>query len=110
MVVYNDFIPFKGYIAINLFGILFARSKYKPLDDVTIQHESIHSRQCLELLGIPFYILYLLEWAFRIVQFGDIHMAYRNISFEREAYDNERNNDYNRRWYGWIKYLKLQPN
>lgn len=28
-VIYNSIIPFKGYIAINIFGILFARKEYK---------------------------------------------------------------------------------
>ena len=28
-IIYNKFIPFKGYVAINLFGIIFARKEYK---------------------------------------------------------------------------------
>lgn len=39
-VVYNKIIPFPGYKCVNIFGILFTRSKLK-LTDYT--HESIHT-------------------------------------------------------------------
>ena len=34
--------------------------------------------------------------------------AYRNISFEREAYSNEKDLSYldNRKWFAWIRYIK----
>lgn len=32
-IIYNDIIPFKGYKAINLFGIVFARKSARPLSD-----------------------------------------------------------------------------
>jgi hypothetical protein len=41
MVIVNDIIPFKGYKAINLFGIIFAREK---LNEIDINHERIHTR------------------------------------------------------------------
>lgn len=44
-----------------------------------------------ELLYIPFYIIYLLEWLIRLFLPGN---AYRNISFEKESYNNEYNFDY----------------
>lgn len=28
-IIYNKLIPFKGYVAINLFGIIFARKEYE---------------------------------------------------------------------------------
>jgi len=35
--------------------------------------------------------------------------AYRNISFEREAYDNDDNLNYikERKHYSWLKYIKI---
>ena len=57
-IVRNSIIPFNGYLAINLFGILFCR-KMAVIDAVTINHESIHSKQMLELLFIPYYIVKL---------------------------------------------------
>lgn len=103
-VIYNNIIPFPGYKAINLFGILFAR-KGSNIDDVTINHESIHTEQMKEMLYILFYIWYIIEWIIRLFKKGN---AYRNISFEQEAYDNENNLDYlkTRKHYGWFKYLE----
>lgn len=93
-IIYNNLIPFNGFIAINLFGILFVRSKAKhKLKQTTINHEMIHTAQMKELLYIPFYLIYLVEWLCKLLNHSAIE-AYRNISFEREAYENESNIDY----------------
>ena len=67
----------------------------------TINHESIHWQQQLEMLIIFFYLWYVIEWLIRLPR-GN---AYRNLSFEREAYGNENNYDYleMRRPYAWVK-------
>lgn len=106
-VVYNNLIPFKGYKAINLFGILFVR-KGSTVNDVDLNHEEIHSYQMRDLLWLFFYIWYGIEWIIRIFQYGNTHTAYRNISFEREAYENENNLSYlkTRKSYNFINYLK----
>ena len=84
-IIYNNIIPFKGFKAINLFGVLFVRKDIKtPMSDVDINHESIHSEQYKELLFIPFLVLYLLEWFIKLFIYFDSNKAYRNISFERE--------------------------
>ena len=103
-VVYNNIIPFPGFKAINLFGILFARTGSK-IDSKTINHESIHTAQMKEMLYIFFYIWYVLEWVVRLFMKGN---AYRNISFEREAYDNENNLEYldERDNFSWCKYIE----
>lgn len=94
-IIYNNIIPFKGYMAINLFGILFVRSKYKgKVDKIVINHEKIHTVQMKELLWIFFYIIYFLEYLVKIIIHGNLHTAYRNISFEKEAYINEENMNY----------------
>lgn len=105
-VIFNNIMPFPGFKAINLFGILFAR-KGSKIDDRTINHESIHTAQMKEMLYILFYIWYIIEWIIRLFMKGD---AYRNISFEREAYGNEHNMNYlnERNKFNWFKYLKRQ--
>lgn len=108
-IIYNNIIPFKGFKAINLFGILFVRSEYK-VEERTIRHESIHTAQIKELLYIFFYLWYIIEWIIRLFQCSfDFKKAYRNISFEREAYDNEFDIDYleNRERFNFGKYLKI---
>lgn len=40
-----------------------------------------------ELLYIGFYIAYLFEWLFKVLfKYPFSHKAYKDISFEREAY------------------------
>jgi hypothetical protein len=121
-------IPFpKGFAftAINLFGYFFINRKYKeelsnrPLRfERLIRHESIHTAQGKELLWVFFYLLYTLEWFFRLIQYRntqtaegkkDWQAAYRNISFEREAYANEHNPVYlkNRRLLASFRYIRI---
>lgn len=92
-VIYNRFIPFKGFKAINLFGIFFVRKEY-TIDETDIRHESIHTAQMREMLFVFFYIAYVVEWLFLLMKYHSNHKAYRNISFEKEAYDHENEPDY----------------
>lgn len=120
-IIRNKYIPFPGYKAINLFGILFVKNNAK-IDDVTINHESIHSRQFVELMALSavvliiiqwwliffapfaFYAWYAIEWLVRLPK-GN---AYRSISFEREAYTNENDMEYlsNRKHFSFMNHYK----
>ncbi len=85
-VILNNIIPFGRFGAINLFGVLFAKHTMSLTPEV-INHEEIHTRQMRELLYIPFYIVYVLEWGLRLIKNrGNFYRSYREISFEREAY------------------------
>ena len=103
-VFYNKIIPFRGFRAINLFGVLFVR-KGCEFSERVFNHEKIHTAQMKEMLYIGFYIWYAFEWVVKL--FGRCN-AYRNISFEKEAYDNEENFSYlnDRRRFAWFRYLK----
>lgn len=102
-IIYNNIIPFKGYKAINLFGILFVR-KGCIMSEVDINHEAIHTAQMEEMLYVFFYVWYIIEWVIRLLMKGN---AYKNISFEKEAYTNENNLSYlnARKMYSWFKYI-----
>jgi len=103
-IIYNNIIPFKGFAAINLFGILFVRNGITVTDEM-INHEKIHTAQIRELGFIFFYIWYAIEWLIKIIGYGTD--AYYNISFESEAYTNERNLNYlqTRKHYSFLKYF-----
>lgn len=105
-IIYNSVLPPKGFRAINLFGVVFARHG-AILTDRNIQHESIHTKQMREMLYIFFYLWYGLEWLFRLVQYRNSMTAYYNISLEREAYANDRKENYRTDRKGWafIQYL-----
>lgn len=87
-VIYNNIIPFKGFKAVNLFGVVFARESLSIIDK---NHESIHTAQMKELGYILFYIIYLIEYLILYRKYKDSDKAYRNISFEKEAYNNQDN-------------------
>lgn len=101
--VENFLIPFRGYKAITLWPFIFIREGC-PFYQVDENHEKIHGRQQLEMLIIPFYLWYLIEWVIRLFLPG---RAYKNISFEREASENEGNTSYlkHRKFWSFIKYL-----
>ena len=102
-IITQNILPPKGFLAINLFGLLFCKKDAK-INDVIVNHESIHTSQMKEMLYIPFYLWYVIEWLIKLLFKGN---AYRNISFEREAYDNQYNLNYlkERKRYNWIKRL-----
>lgn len=104
-IIYNNIIPFKGFKAINLFGIIFAR---KQLNQIDVNHENIHTAQMKELLYIGFYIWYLIEWILRLILVKDSIKAYKMISFEVEAYKEQDNLDYlrNRKHFNWYEVFK----
>lgn len=109
-VVYNKYIPFKGFLAINLFGVVFVREELKHKFTVTVEnHEEIHTKQMQELAFVGFYIWYVIEYVIRLVQYRNPKAAYRNICFEREAKDNEHDKYYpeNRRHYSFIRYIHI---
>ncbi|WP_028121862.1 hypothetical protein [Epilithonimonas tenax] len=79
---------------ITLFPFIFLKKKEYRQNKVLINHERIHLRQQLELLVIPFYIWYLSEYYINYLKYKNSDLAYRNISFEREAYENDQNLNY----------------
>ena len=79
---------------ITLFPFIILRNKDFKNNKILINHEKIHLRQQLELLIIFFYIWYVVEYYYWLVKLKNKHLAYRNISFEREAYAMEEDLNY----------------
>lgn len=108
-IIYNNLIPFKGYKAINLFGILFIR-KGCIMSDIDLNHEAIHTAQIKEMLYIFFYLWYIIEFIilFFINSSKSWNERYHQISFENEAYSNQDDLEYlnKRKHYSWIKYYE----
>ena len=95
MIIYNNKILntlsiFMNIRGITLYPFIILREEQKG-NIVLLNHERIHIAQQKELLIIGFYIQYVLEWLVRLFMKGN---AYRNISFEKEAYKNQSNLDY----------------
>ncbi|MDQ0478124.1 hypothetical protein QF004_002665 [Chryseobacterium sp. MDT2-18] len=93
---------------ITLFPFIILRKPEYRHDPILINHEKIHLRQQLELLIIFFYLWYVMEYYYRLFKLKNRDLAYRSISFEREAYAMEANPDYleNRKHWSFWKYIK----
>lgn len=104
IVVKNNIIPVKPYDAMALWPFIFVRKDTKVTEEL-LNHERIHGRQQLELLIVPFLLWYVVEFVIRIL-LGD-GKAYRNICFEREAYENENDMEYieHRSLWAFLRYL-----
>lgn len=105
VIIQSKLMP-KG-ICLNLFGTFWARDT-RWIDRYVVNHERIHTAQMRELLFIPFYILYGIEYIFRLLRYRNRSEAYRNLSFEREAYTNGNDLTYlsQRRHFAWVNYLR----
>lgn len=80
--------------AISIWPFIFLKHKYQKNDAILLNHEKIHLQQQAELLIIPFYFWYLLEYLFYRLKGYKKHAAYHSISFEREAYEHEHDLNY----------------
>lgn len=111
IVIYNNIIPVSGYIAMNLFGIIFARKKLKDKSEfyksVIFRHETIHTIQYLETLFVGFLLIYGLEYIVKLIITKSTSRAYKSISLEQDAYQYEKDEQYkkHRPLYNWVKYI-----
>lgn len=116
IIKYNDSLlrivsPFMSIKGIMLFPFIIIKERYRDipyfnkLKPILINHETIHFKQAVEMLIIPFYIFYILEWIIKLFFYGN--KSYTNLSFEREANLYEKDLEYinNRKPYSWIKYI-----
>jgi hypothetical protein len=92
------FITPKWVVAITIYPWIFSR---EVMSEETLNHERIHLTQQKELLIIPFFLLYLLEWIVRL----PFDNPYKNISFERESYRNQSNLNYLNIRTSFLKYI-----
>lgn len=106
LIVSNYLLP-KGYRGLTIFPFIFIKDILDKKNRILINHERIHIRQQIELLIFLFFILYFLEFFIRLIQYKNWDLAYRNISFEREAYANEKDLYYlkQRSFWKFLKYI-----
>ncbi|MDO5989575.1 hypothetical protein Q4Q39_19395 [Flavivirga amylovorans] len=108
MILILKYLVPNGYTGLTIFPFVFLKSKALKNHVVLINHERIHLKQQSEMLVIPFYLIYMIEFLIRLFQYKNWNLAYRNISFEREAYANEFNLVYlkHRPFWGFLNYIR----
>jgi cell division protein FtsB len=109
LIVAKYLIP-KGYRGMAVFPFVLMKYDLDKANMIFVNHEKIHLKQQKEMLILPFFIWYFLEYLFRLIQYKNKDLAYRNISFEREAYAKETDLDYlkNRSFFQFLNYIKLK--
>lgn len=105
--VVNKYLIPKGFRGLTAYPFVFFKYRMDKENPVFVNHERIHLRQQLELLILPFFIWYFLEYLILLLKYNNKNHAYRSISFEREAYTNESDLGYlkNRKLFSFYKYL-----
>ncbi len=93
----------------SIYPFIFLKNKKIERDQNLIRHELIHFEQQKELLWFFFFIWYFMEFVIKWMAYGERLKAYRNISFEREAYRYENEDDYplNRKPFAFLQYLRI---
>lgn len=91
-----------------IFPFIFVANRHLAQNPTFLNHERIHLAQVLEMLVLPFYLIYLTEFLIRFIQYHNFDLAYRNISFEKEAYARESDPHYlkNRKFWAFMRYMK----
>lgn len=94
-------------MALTFFPFIIYREASFATDPILVNHERIHLKQQLELVLIVFYLWYGIEFLLRLLYYRNRRKAYRQISFEQEAYANESNLSYNetRKAYSFLRYV-----
>ncbi|WP_031456801.1 hypothetical protein [Flavobacterium chungangense] len=107
LIVAKYLIP-KGYRGMAVYPFILIKYYKDQVNVVFLNHEKIHLRQQIEMLILPFFIWYILEFFIRFIQYKNRDLAYRNISFEREAYIKETDLNYlrNRSFFQFLHYMK----
>ena len=101
----------KHTIGMTLYPFIFLKKSFFETRpdylELCIRHESIHIEQQKELFVVFFYLWYVTEYLIRLLTSFNPTTAYNNISFEREAYENENDLNYlqtRKRW-NFLRYI-----
>jgi len=104
MIIILPLIRRLGISGITLFPFIILSDRTLKNNKRTVNHEQIHMRQQLEMLVILFYVVYLVEFGIGLIKYKNRITAYKNISFEKEAYSHDLDLNYlkERRLWAWI--------
>lgn len=92
--------------ATTIWPFIFVQRKM-PLTKELMNHERIHIMQQIEMFWLLFFLFYTGEFIVKLFIYRSWRKAYKNISFEREANENEKNFEYllERESWDWVHYI-----
>ncbi|MDP3312952.1 hypothetical protein [Lutibacter sp.] len=107
MIVILKYLIPNSYSGLAIYPFIFLKERKLEENKPLLNHERIHLQQQKELLWVFFFVWYFIEFIILLLKFKNRNKAYKNISFEKEAYKNEENLLYlnQRKFYSFLKYL-----
>lgn len=116
---------------ITLGPFVFSKKPKNRISQEVVNHECLHAQQWNEtailtgifllsavivfhihpawmfMAGAAYYIWYVVEYLLKLIIYRNKDSAYRNISFEQEAYLNQSDSNYleNRGYFSWIRLI-----
>ena len=107
MIIVIPQIRYLGVSGLTLYPFILLRYKTLKQDKRIMNHERIHIYQQAELLVLPFYLIYLIEFIVGLIKYKNKRIAYLNISFEQEAYKHDVDLNYlkERKLWAWISLI-----
>lgn len=99
------YVPFLWVEGMAIFPFVLLKNRLPKR--VLLNHECIHLRQQLETGFILFYLWYFAEYFIGLIRYRNHYHAYRQISFEKEAFANETVLNYlnNRPLWAFLRYI-----
>jgi len=106
LIVSKYLVP-KSFRGLTVFPFVVLRERKAQDYLVLMNHERIHLRQQIELLVLPFFVIYGLDYLVKLIRYRNRNLAYRNVVFEREAYENENDLTYfkSRSYWRFMSYI-----
>jgi len=106
MIVYSKYLVPKSFSALTIFPFIFISNRADKNNTVLLNHEKIHLQQQKELLLVVFFLCYLCFFLYHLIRVKNSYKAYRQLCFEQEAYQNERDLNYlnHRKPYAFLNY------
>lgn len=106
MILIARFLIPRKYNGMAIYPFIFVKSRSSANNSILINHERIHLKQQVELLWVFFFVWYIIEFLIHLIKLKNWNKAYHNISFEKEAYQNEDNFYYleDRKIWAFIKF------
>ena len=106
LIVSKYLVP-KSFRGLAVFPFVVLRERNAQDYLVLMNHERIHLRQQIELLVLPFFVIYGLDYLVKLIRYRNRNLAYRNVVFEREAFENENDLSYlkSRSYWRFMSYI-----
>ena len=111
VITYFNKIFRSNVVGMTVFFLIFLKGE-KDDNLIILNHEKIHIKQFQETFYIGFYLISTFDFLIKYCKYKNINGAYKNLMFEREAYEHMNDLDYlkKRKRFAWLRNLFKKKN